>query len=152
MIDASPLPTENQEQTCLFRWAKMQECDYPKLRLLYHIPNGGSRHRLEAVHLKQQGVRAGVPDICLPVACGGCHSLYIEMKRLKGGRVSPEQMGCAAVTISGGGGINVYVLKATLSGTTITFDTMNRIAIMSGAVSGALTTSGFTISAIRRLI
>ena len=92
VIDASPLPTESQEQTCLFRWAKMQECDYPELRLLYHIPNGGSRNRLEAVHLKQQGVRAGVPDICLPVACGGCHSLYIEMKRLKGGRVSPEQM------------------------------------------------------------
>ena len=46
---------------------------------------------MEAVHLKQQGVRAGVPDLCLPVARGGCHGLYIEMKRLRGGRVSPEQ-------------------------------------------------------------
>lgn len=93
VIDASPLPTESQEQTTLFRWAQMQEGCYPELKLLYHIPNGGSRHALEAAHLKQQGVRAGVPDVCLPVARGGCHGLYIEMKRLKGGRVSPEQLG-----------------------------------------------------------
>jgi hypothetical protein len=93
ITDASPLPTESQEQTCLFRWVQMQQGRYPELCLLYHIPNGGSRHRLEAAHLKQQGVRAGVPDICLPVARGGCHGLYIEMKRLKGGRVSPEQLG-----------------------------------------------------------
>lgn len=91
--DASPLLTEGQEQAILFRWSRMQECCYPELRLLYHIPNGGSRHRLEAAHLKQQGVRAGVPDLCLPVSRNGCHGLYIEMKRLKGGRVSPDQLG-----------------------------------------------------------
>ncbi len=91
VIDASPVPSESTEQTHLFQWARMQQGSYPDLRLLYHIPNGGSRHRLEAVHLKQQGVRAGVPDICLPVAKCGCHTLYIEMKRITGGRVSSEQ-------------------------------------------------------------
>jgi len=90
-IDASPVPSESIEQTRLFQWARMQQGRWPELKLLYHIPNGGSRHRLEAIHLKQQGVRAGVPDLCLPVAREGCHGLYIEMKRLKGGRVSPEQ-------------------------------------------------------------
>lgn len=93
VTDTSPLPTESQEQTCLFRWSQMQQGCWPELRLLYHIPNGGSRHRLEAAHLKQQGVRAGVPDICLPVARGGCHGLYLEMKRIKGGRISPVQLG-----------------------------------------------------------
>ena len=92
VTNASPLPTESQEQTCLFRWAQMQQGRWPELRLLYHIPNGGSRHQLEAAHLKQQGVRAGVPDLCLPVARDGCHGLYVEMKRLRGGRVSPEQV------------------------------------------------------------
>lgn len=92
-VDASPVPTESIEQSRLFQWARMQQGHWPELQLLYHIPNGGSRHRLEAVHLKQQGVRAGVPDLCLPVARDGCHGLYVEMKRTKGGRVSPEQMG-----------------------------------------------------------
>ncbi|MEA4927558.1 MAG: VRR-NUC domain-containing protein [Candidatus Limiplasma sp.] len=91
-LDASPVPSESIEQTRLFQWVRMQQGRWPELRLLYHIPNGGSRHRLEAIHLKQQGVRAGVPDLCLPVARAGCHGLYVEMKRLKGGRVSPEQL------------------------------------------------------------
>ena len=37
------------------------------------------------------GLRKGVPDICLPVGRGGYHALYIELKRVKGGRVSPDQ-------------------------------------------------------------
>ncbi len=86
-----PVPAESVEQTRLFQWARMEAGRWPELNLLYHVPNGGSRHRLGAAHLKQQGVRAGVPDLCLPVARGGCHGLYIEMKRLRGGRVSPEQ-------------------------------------------------------------
>lgn len=91
-LDASPVPSESVEQSRLFQWARMQQGRWPELKLLYHIPNGGSRHRLEAIHLKQQGVRAGVPDLCLPVARDGCHGLYVEMKRIKGGRVSPEQV------------------------------------------------------------
>ncbi len=53
---------------------------YPDLDLLYHIPNGGSRNKMEAANLKRQGVRAGVPDLCLPVARGKNHGLYIELK------------------------------------------------------------------------
>lgn len=34
---------------------------------------------------------AGVPDLCIPIASKGKHSLYIELKRLTGGKVSPEQ-------------------------------------------------------------
>ena len=47
---------------------------------VFHIPNGGSRNKAEAANLKRQGVRAGVPDLCIPVANGGYHGLYIEMK------------------------------------------------------------------------
>lgn len=72
---------EAAEQIKLFRWVDMVSKNYyPELRLLYHVPNGGSRNELEAVNLKKQGVRAGVPDLCLPVARGGYHGLYIEMK------------------------------------------------------------------------
>lgn len=85
------IPTEAQEQTTLFQWAKLREWQWPELRLLHAIPNGGSRNPIEARHLKEQGVKAGIPDIFLPCARGGFHGLYIEMKRRKGGRVSIEQ-------------------------------------------------------------
>lgn len=84
-------PTEAQEQTAIFQWAAMMEGRIPELRCLHHIPNGGSRNAIEARHLKEQGVKPGIPDIFLPVARGGYHGLYIEMKRRKGGRVSIEQ-------------------------------------------------------------
>lgn len=87
----SNIPTEAQEQTTLFQWAGMMEGRIPELRLMHHIANGGTRNQIEALHLKQQGVKAGIPDIFLPCARGGFHGLYIEMKRRKGGRVSIEQ-------------------------------------------------------------
>ena len=37
-----------------------------------------------AKHLKQQGVKSGVPDLCLPVPRGRYHGLYIEMKTESG--------------------------------------------------------------------
>lgn len=48
--------------------------------LLIHIPNGGKRNKFEAWRLKQQGVRAGVSDLLLPVARKGFHGLWIEFK------------------------------------------------------------------------
>lgn len=85
------IPTEAQEQTTLFQWAAMMAGKWPEMRLLHHIANGGSRNPIEARHLKEQGVKAGIPDLFLPCARGGFHGLYIEMKRRKGGRVSIEQ-------------------------------------------------------------
>ncbi|MDO5149688.1 MAG: VRR-NUC domain-containing protein [Oscillospiraceae bacterium] len=71
---------EAAEQTALFRWADFMSGQFPEIEMLYHIPNGGSRNKIEAAHLKQQGVKAGVPDLCLPVARGEYHGLYIELK------------------------------------------------------------------------
>ena len=64
----------------------------PALKRLFHIPNGGSRNKAEAAHLKAQGVKKGVPDIFLPRACGKWHGLFIEMKRVKGGRIEEDQL------------------------------------------------------------
>lgn len=85
-------PTEAQEQTWVFQWAAMMaNAKWPELELMYHIPNGGSRNRVEAARLKGQGVKPGVPDIFLPVARKGRHGLFIELKRKVGGKISPEQ-------------------------------------------------------------
>jgi hypothetical protein len=71
---------EEAEQTALFTWAEYMKGQIPALRMLFAIPNGGSRHKLEAVNLKASGVKAGVPDICLPVPNQDYHGLFIEMK------------------------------------------------------------------------
>jgi hypothetical protein len=86
-------PKESSEQIALFQWAEFAAGRYPELRLLYHIPNGGSRNAIEAHNLRLQGVKAGVPDICLPVPKGGYAALYIELKRKSKGRVSDAQRG-----------------------------------------------------------
>jgi len=83
--------TENREQATLLSWATMQTGKYPELSLLFHIPNGGHRNAAEAARFKAEGVKAGVPDLFLPVARQGKHGLWIEMKRREGGRVSEHQ-------------------------------------------------------------
>lgn len=84
------IPTEHEEQKALFEWAEI--CIHKdKLKTMYAIPNGGERHPAVAVKLKAEGVKSGVPDICLPYPCGGYPGLYIEMKRQKGGRLSDSQ-------------------------------------------------------------
>ena len=89
--DKRLLPKEGQEQATLMSWAGMQSCVYPELGLLFHIPNGGSRSKAEAGRFKAEGVKAGVPDLFLPVPRGEYHGLFIELKRRQGGRVSDEQ-------------------------------------------------------------
>ena len=67
-------PSETSEQITI-----IQYCDLKKIPI-YAIPNGGYRNVIEAVNLKRQGVRSGVPDLCMPLARKGYHGLYIELK------------------------------------------------------------------------
>lgn len=86
-----PVPSESIEQQALIRWARFSLGKYPELDMLYHITNEGMRSVVTGARLKAEGLRPGVPDLCLAVSRGGAHGLYIEMKRTKGGRLSPEQ-------------------------------------------------------------
>lgn len=79
-VGKKPEQREAIEQEALFRWVSFYRGYCPDVDLLYHIPNGGKRDAKEAAHLKRQGVRAGIPDLCLPVPRGGFHGLYIELK------------------------------------------------------------------------
>jgi hypothetical protein len=89
--------SEHDEQAALIRWAKVQTPRLPALRLLFAVPNGGQRHAATAARLKAEGVRPGVPDVCLPVPSGPYHGLFIELKRPKrpgkpAGRPTDEQL------------------------------------------------------------
>lgn len=75
---AKPIDREGLEQAALMKEISLR---YPAAsKLIYHVPNGGHRHKLVAIKLKEQGVKAGVPDLVLPMARGGYFGLYIEFK------------------------------------------------------------------------
>ena len=86
-----PAPTEDEEQIQIIRWALCQRGKHPELGLLLHIPNGGSRGKVEAARFKAMGVKKGVPDLFLPAPRGGYAGLFIELKRRRGGQVSADQ-------------------------------------------------------------
>lgn len=78
--------SEAQHQANVFKWSKQPSirARWPELSLLFHIKNEeGSGARAVAID-KSMGVKKGVPDLCLPVARGRYHGLYIEMKTEKG--------------------------------------------------------------------
>lgn len=85
------IPTEEDEQIAVFDWIACAENQYPALKLCFHIANGGKRTITEAKRFKAMGVKAGVPDLFLPVPRGRYHGLWIEMKRTQDGKVSENQ-------------------------------------------------------------
>lgn len=83
--------TESENQILVMCWAKKAALNgRSELDLLAHIPNGGSRGKSEGARFKAMGVKAGMPDLILPVANGEFNNLWIEMK-VDGGKLSPEQ-------------------------------------------------------------
>ena len=77
---------EDTEQMYLFQWAELNSGKFPELDMLFHIPNGGKRDKREAARFKKMGVKAGVPDLFLPLARGRYHGMFIEMKSPTGKR------------------------------------------------------------------
>lgn len=100
-------PTEHAEQCAVMTWAALNAAKWPCLRLLYAVPNGaffggevkhlkGGKHvpvaAIRARKLKAEGLKEGVPDLCLPVPSGCAHrGLYIELKRRTLGKPSAMQ-------------------------------------------------------------
>lgn len=69
---------EGQLQAAFFSW--LHDWDHDYWELTFHVPNGGYRHPAEAMQLKRQGVKAGIPDVCFPFPVAPYHGLYIEFK------------------------------------------------------------------------
>ena len=73
---------ESALQKDCVQWFRYQ---YPRLaRLLFSVPNGGKRGKVEAAILKAEGAFSGVSDLILLVSNGVYNTLCIEMKRGKG--------------------------------------------------------------------
>lgn len=94
--------SEDGHQMAVFAWAASMCEQYPQLKWMYAIPNGGSRHVAEAIKMVAGGLRKGVLDIFLPVPYFNSPykmlaGLYVEMKtekrrKEKNGGLTKEQI------------------------------------------------------------
>lgn len=93
---------EHQLQKAVVQHAQMRARLDPLWGLLFAVPNGGARDAVTGAILKAEGVRRGVPDLCLPVSRPGYPGgLFIEMK-VPGNRPSKDQKWWHRALISAG--------------------------------------------------
>lgn len=86
------------QQDCV-KWFRLQ---YPKLALLlFSVPNGGARRRIEGAILKAEGVTAGVSDLLLLYPAKHFHGLAIEMKTKNGVQRESQKTWQSAVENAG---------------------------------------------------
>ena len=84
--------TELTEQQAVIEWCEVMSGQFPELKTIYHITNEGKRSRIGGGALRSAGLKAGVQDLCLPVARGGWNALYIEMKKDRSCKCTDEQL------------------------------------------------------------
>ena len=82
--------TEHDDQAAVLRWARAAAVVDRRLDLLFAIPNAGRRSRGAGRWMCAEGLRRGVPDLCLPVRTAAHGALWIEMKTATG-RVTADQ-------------------------------------------------------------
>lgn len=86
------------QQNCV-KWFRLQ---YPKLALLlFAVPNGGARRRIEGAIMKAEGVTKGVSDLLLLFPAKHYHGLCIEMKTEKGKQQPSQKIWQRAVEDAG---------------------------------------------------
>lgn len=76
------IPSEHLEQAAFVRWFRAA---FPDV-MIFAIPNGDLRNVTTAKRLKEEGQENGIPDLYIPA-----WKIWVEMKRQKGGRLSPDQ-------------------------------------------------------------
>ena len=84
-------PTEHEDQVAVYQFCVAMAPIYPSLGMIYAIPNGFAGQHSARRYQLAEGMRPGFPDLGLPVARGGYHGLFIEMKRCGGQNPRKEQ-------------------------------------------------------------
>ena len=79
--------TEAQEMRMLAQWLDA------KRLVWFHPFNEGRRKPWVGAQLREMGLKSGVPDVVIFSPCVGstCRGVAIELKRTKGGTLSPQQ-------------------------------------------------------------
>ena len=90
---------ESKLQSACVQWFRLQ---YPSVaRLLFAIPNGGSRNPATGSILKREGVVPGVADLMLAIPSQGEPGLFIEMKTPTGRQSKSQAEFMLCVTAQG---------------------------------------------------
>lgn len=92
--DLAKSGTEHGHQAAIFCWAASS--DIPELKWLFAVPNGFFGSAAQKGKMKAEGLRAGVPDIWLPVPmkleyAPQYYGLVIELKAGKNKPTSEQQ-------------------------------------------------------------
>lgn len=74
---------------------------YADLALIYAVPNHGKRSTATGKIETNCGLRAGVPDLCLPVPRRGFGAFYIEMKIKPNKKTENQETWIAALQEAG---------------------------------------------------
>lgn len=86
IVKLQKVATEEHEQIVFVTWLLKQGYK-PSASA-----NGGKRNLFEAMKFKRMGVSAGYPDVFVPLPTPKYHGFFVEMKRIKGGKVSEAQL------------------------------------------------------------
>lgn len=81
------VPSEDYETKCFVNWLQRQK-DTGLIQQYSHLPLE-ARSRAQRIKNHALGTRPGVPDFLIVLP--GPRFLFVEMKRVRGGRVSAEQ-------------------------------------------------------------
>jgi len=83
------VPTEKQEHLAFLDWVAYQ----PLIReLIVHNANEYDGGVIGGAKRKRMGIKKGLPDFTLYLPTKLHHGLLIELKRIKGYKISPEQL------------------------------------------------------------
>jgi len=81
------IKSESELQKACVKW--FDDNISPTQAFLFSVPNGGSRHKLEAINLKKEGLKAGVADLILLLAGGTI--IFIELKHGKNAQSAKQK-------------------------------------------------------------
>lgn len=82
--------SEHDLQKSFFDWANLKALTDPRYQWFFAVPNGGWRHIVTAVRLKEEGVKRGVCDVFIPIKTDKYIGGVIEFKHGKN-EVTDEQ-------------------------------------------------------------
>ncbi len=100
---------EDAELIAFFDWVRWNEKKNPILKTIFHVENERKCTPAQGARRKRKGVRAGIPDIIVPISRRPFCGLFIELKTDKG-KVSKEQKEIMAMLYSLGHA--VYIARS----------------------------------------
>lgn len=89
---------ESNEQKTFIEWCRWNKYPYDRI---YAVENERKANPQQGARRKAMGIKAGVPDLFLPIARQGYHALYIEMKSSKGRLTELQRKFIEEVTAEG---------------------------------------------------